>query len=380
MISADFIVVGAGIAGAGVTYELSRARSVVVLEREAQPGYHSTGRSAALFSETYGNEAIRALTLASRAFLLNPPSDFAAPLLRPRGVLYVAPPGGEELIDRMRALPSVASLTRLISPAEAAERVPILKPEWTARALLEEGAQDIEVHSLHRGFLRGMKTRGAALFCNSPIQSIQSVGEYWEVIAGGQTFRAARLINAAGAWADEIAQLAGVPTIALEPRRRTAFLIDAPIGARANDWPMVMDAAEEFYFRPDAGRLLLSPADETPSTPCDAQPEDLDVAIAVDRFERATTMIVTQVRHRWAGLRNFVADRSPVCGYDSRVAGFFWLAAQGGYGIQTAPALSRVAAALALSEPVPSDILEFGVRVGDLAAVRSYVSVSPRAT
>jgi D-arginine dehydrogenase len=269
----------------------------------------------------------------------------------------------------MRALPSVASLTRLISPAEAAERVPILKPEWTTHALLEDGAQDIEVHSLHQGFLRGIKARGAELFCNSPIQSIQSVGDCWEVVAGGQTFRSARLINAAGAWADEIAQLAGVPSIALEPRRRTALLIDAPAGAR--DWPMVMDASDTFYFKPDAGRLLVSPADEIPSTPCDAQPDDLDVAIAVDRFEQATTVTVTHVRHRWAGLRNFVADRSPVCGYDPRVTNFFWLAAQGGYGIQTAPALSRVAAALALGQPLPAGIAEFGVRVEDLAVGRA---------
>lgn len=352
---ADFIVIGAGIAGAGVAYELARHASVIVLEGESQPGYHSTGRSAALFSEIYGNATVRALSRASRDFLLTPPRGFAASsLLKPRGALFIANAEQVASYEALRHAPDVVRYTREVDREEGLRLVPILKEEWLARAMIEEGAQDIDVHSLHQGFLRGMKERGAALVTSGLVQSIVREVDTWRVVAAGQEFRAPVVINAAGAWADEIAALAGVAPIGLEPRRRTALLTDGPPDTPIESWPMVIDVGDSFYFKPDAGRLLVSPADETPCAPCDAQPDDLDVAIAVDRFEQATSVVVRHVRHRWAGLRSFVADRSPVIGFDAAAPGFFWLAGQGGYGIQTSWAAAELAAALALEVPPPA--------------------------
>lgn len=354
--NADFIVIGAGIAGAGIAYELSKHAAVVVLEAEAQPGFHSTGRSAALFSEIYGNETVRALSRASRDFLHSPPPGFTPhALLKARGSLYLANEAERAAFEQLRSAPDVQRLTRRIGPSEALRLVPILKPEWTEHAFFEEGAHDVDVHALHQGYLRAMKDRGAKLVCSSAVAKIARSGGQWEVVAGEQTFTAPVVIDAAGAWADEIAALAGVPRIGLEPRRRTALLVDPPAGVNIDAWPMVLDVADTFYFKPDAGKLLLSPADETPCAPCDVQPEDLDVAIAVDRVEQATTMTITHVRHSWAGLRSFVSDRSPVIGFDPKAEGFFWLAGQGGYGIQSAPGAARLAAALALRAPIPDE-------------------------
>lgn len=353
---ADFIVIGAGIAGAGVAFELSSTAKVVVLEGEAQPGFHSTGRSAALFSTIYGNETVRALSRASRDFFNSPPPGFTDhPLLQPRGTLYIAQDSDTAVFDALSAAPDVQQLTRRLTAAEVSSLVPILKAHWTQRALYEEGAQDMEVHAIHQGYLRGLKQRGAELKTNALVTGIERVGDSWRVLAGDETYTAPVLINAAGAWADEVAALAGVACIGLEPRRRTALLVDPPANVQSAGWPMVFDVADTFYFKPDAGKLLLSPADETPNPPEDVQPEELDVAIAVDRVEQATTMTITRVHHQWAGLRSFVADRSPVIGFDPDAEGFFWLAAQGGYGIQSAPAASQLAAALALRAPPPQE-------------------------
>jgi len=367
MSTADFLVIGAGMAGAGAAYELSQYGRVIVLEAESQPGFHSTGRSAALFSEIYGNAAVRALSRASREFLLNPPSGFtASSLLTPRGAMYIANTETRDAFEALQAAPDVAAHSRALTSAEAKALVPILKREWVERAMLEPGASDIDVHSLHQGYLRGMKERGATLVCASAAQSIVREHDGWRVIAAGQHYHAAILVNAAGAWADEIARLAGIQPVGLEPRRRTALLIDAPGEHTIAAWPMVIDVGDTFYFKPDAGKLLLSPADETPTAPGDAQPEDLDVAIAVDRFEQATDVVVRNVRHRWAGLRSFVVDRSPVIGFDPHDATFLWLAGQGGYGIQTAPAASRLAAALAANRSIPSDVADHASGVAPL--------------
>lgn len=353
---ADFIVIGAGIAGAGVAYELSVSAPVIVVEGESQPGFHATGRSAALFSEIYGNAPVRALSRASREFLHSPPSGFVEqPLLKARGSVYLANDAESRAFDDLQAAADVQRLTRVLTPDEALSLVPILKPEWTQRVMFEEGSHDVDVHALHQGYLRGMKERGAKLVLSKAVTSIERTASGWRVIAGDESFTAPVVIDAAGAWADDIAELAGVPRIGVEPRRRTALLVDPPAGVNVDAWPMVLDVADTFYFKPDAGKLLLSPADETPCAPCDAQPDDLDVAIAVDRVEQATTMTITQVRHRWAGLRTFARDRSPVIGFEPRADGFFWLAGQGGYGIQSAPGASRFAAALALRARIPDE-------------------------
>jgi len=344
---ADILVIGAGIAGASVADALASSARVIVLEQEERAGLHSTGRSAALFSETYGNAMIRALSRASRAFLASPPDGFCdTPLIRPRGTLYIA---GEDQLGRLRALEDGAGAFERLSGAEATARVPILRPEAAAAALYEAGAMDIDVDALHQGFLRRLRRLGGQVVADAPVTALTREAGGWTAATPQGEFSAPIVINAAGAWADPVAGIAGLAPLGLQPKRRTAALIDGPELDFAG-WPLVIDAEETAYFKPDAGRLLISPADETDSEPCDAQPEDLDVAIAADRIERMTTLSIRRIAHRWAGLRTFAPDRTPVCGYDPRAEGFFWLAGQGGYGIQTAPALAALAARLVLRE------------------------------
>ena len=372
MIEVDFLVIGAGIAGASVAAELSKSARVAVIEREAQPGYHSTGRSATLFSEIYGNSLIRGLSRASRDFLFHPPPGFSeTALVRPRGVLYYASSEQSEEFAAFHGEPDVARDTVLLSAAAAHELVPILKSSYLAHVAHEPLAMDIDANALLAGHLRTLRARGAQLAADRAIPAIEYSGGLWKVRTQSDTFAAPVLINAAGAWADEVATLAGVAPVGLQPMRRTALLIEAPAGHAIASWPMAFDISETLYFKPDAGKLLLSPADETPSAPCDAQPDDYDVAVAVDRFEQVTGVVVDRVQHSWAGLRTFARDRTPVVGFDASAAGFFWLAGQGGYGIQTSPALSRLAAALAAGRSLPDDIRDEGVDVEALAPGRS---------
>ncbi|MDN3922128.1 NAD(P)/FAD-dependent oxidoreductase [Roseateles violae] len=367
----QFIVVGAGMAGASIAAELAPHGPLVLLEAESQVGYHTTGRSAALFSEAYGNAVIRALTRASRSFLEQPPAGFAAaPLLRARDTLYLAGPGQRHLLAQFRADPALAAHTSLLSAEAVAARVGILRPDLQEGAVLHAGSADIDVDLLHQGFLRQARARGAQLRLDSAVRALRREGGDWVAHTDGGVYRAPVLVNAAGAWADAVATMAGARPLGLQPLRRTAALIDAPPGLDIAAWPAVIGVDESYYFKPDAGHLLISPADETPSPPCDAQPEELDVAIAVDRFETVTGLQVRQVRHRWAGLRVFSPDRRPVLGFDAELPGFFWCAGQGGYGIQTAPALGRAAAALALGRPLPPDLQALGVQACQLSPLR----------
>lgn len=368
---ADVVVIGAGIAGASVAAELAASRRVVLLERESQPGYHTTGRSAALYSPTYGPPAIRALTRASAAFFRNPPPGFAAgALLHPRNVLTVADEANRDAIAAAYAEVRGRSAVAVISGEEARRLMPLLRPEHSVAALLESDAADIDVHALHHGYLRRLKEHGGRLETAAEVRAVSRSGDGWRVETSRGAWRAPVVVNAAGAWADEIAALAGVATIGLVPKRRTALIVDGPGGRVDDAWPMVVDAAEAFYVKPDAGRLFLSPADETPSVPCDAQPEEIDVAICIDRVERALEIEVRHVLNKWSGLRSFVADKVPVVGFAPDAPGFFWLAGQGGYGIQSAPAVSRLAAALVTGEGMPADIADEGVAPGDLAPGR----------
>jgi D-arginine dehydrogenase len=254
----------------------------------------------------------------------------------------------------------------------------VFRAGWLAGAALEEGSADIDVHALHHGFLREARAQGARLHLACRVEALAPSPAGWTLTTTAGTFRAPVVVNAAGAWGDEVARRAGVAPLGLAPLRRTAILVQPPEWLACAAWPAAIDVDEQFYFKPDAGLLLLSPADETPSPPCDAQPEELDVAIAVDRFEQATGMQVRQVKHRWAGLRVFSPDRSPVAGFDPRAPGFFWLVGQGGYGIQTAAALGRVAAALAARESLPTDIAAMGVDAAMLGPARLEVD-APRA-
>lgn len=368
----DFIVIGAGIAGASAAYELSRSGSVIVLEQEHQPGYHTTGRSAALYAETYGNQAVRALTTGGKEFYLNPPTGFAEhPLLRPRGVLFIGREDQRSSVDRL--LDEVSGLRSNIRRVEAAtlgDFVPVLRDGYATSAVFDPDAMDIDVHGLHQGYLRGMKARGGELRLNAKALALIRRDGIWQVDTAGGSFRGKAVINAAGAWADEVAALAGAAQVGLVPKRRTAILFQPPAGTRIEAWPTVIDADEEFYFRPDAGKIMASPADETPMPPCDVQPEEIDIAILIDRLERAVDMPIRRIDHRWAGLRSFVRDKTPVVGYDDAIEDFFWLAGQGGYGIQTAPGIARLTAALARRMPVPQDLAALGVRAMDLAPAR----------
>ena len=358
----DFIVVGAGMAGASIAANLAAVGRVAVLEAEQHAGYHSTGRSAAFFTENYGNATIRALTRASRQFLFEPPPNFASvPLCVPREGLYFARADQLDELEAMRADADVRAATRPLTAAEVRARVPLFRDGYVAGGLAEHGSADLDVDAIHQGFLRQARAAGAALHFDCPVRALQRQGGLWVATTPQGEFNAPVVVNAAGAWCDELAALAGIAPCGLQPMRRTAVLIPVPRGLRADDWPLTVDISEQFYFKPDAGLLLLSPADESPCPACDVQPEELDVAIAIDRFEQATGVEVRAIKRSWAGLRVFAPDRTPVVGFDPVAEGFFWLAGQGGYGIQTAPALGRLAAALASGRAIPDDILGQGV-------------------
>lgn len=367
----DIAVIGAGIAGASVASELSASHRTVLLEREAQPGYHTTGRSAALFSETYGPPIIRALSRASGGFYDAPPPGFGdGPLLTPRGVLLLAREDQLARADAMMEEVAAGSPVSRLDAARTVAMMPLLRAGYAAGAVFEPGARDIDVHALHHGYLRQFRARGGELRTGGGLLSLERSGAGWELLTPGGTIRADIVVDAAGAWADEVAAMAGVRRIGLVPKRRTAVVVSAPDGAAPHGWPMVVDIDEQFYLKPDAGRLLLSPADETPSPPCDAQPEEIDVATCIDRIERAFDLSIRRIENKWAGLRSFVADKCPVAGFDPGAAGFFWLAGQGGYGIQSAPALARAAAALVRGDAIPPDIADQGVSAEALSPRR----------
>lgn len=367
----DIIVIGGGLAGASAAAELAASHKVLLLEAEPQPGYHSTGRSAALFSETYGAPVVRSLSQASRPLFFNPPAQFAAaPLVGPRGVMYIA---SEQQMQTLRELESadyVGTRVTRLDREQALKICPILLPECVAGALYETGACDIDVHGLHQAYLRMFRARTGFTVMSSRVTRLEHEAGEWVAFTEDARYHAPVVINAAGAWADEIASLAGVAGIGLQPCRRTALLVNAPAGVEIGSWPLVLDVDEQFYFKPDAGLLLLSPADETPVAPCDVQPEEWDIAVAIDRVCSVTTLDVRHVKHKWAGLRNFVEDRTPVIGFDSNAPGFFWLAAQGGYGVQTAPAMARLAASLVRGQGLPDDLAACGVTLEALTPNR----------
>jgi D-arginine dehydrogenase len=367
----DFIVIGGGMAGASAAAHLSGRGSVALLERESQAGYHSTGRSAALFSTIYGNAPVRALTRASQAFLFESPEWFAPTrLVSPRPTLFFGTPAQADALAAFRRDADIAADTHVLDVAQASELLPLFKPGYLGGAVLEPGSADIDVAALHQGYLRQARRAGATVVLDCEVTGLERAGNRWRVETSQGRHAGAVIVNAAGAWGDAVARLAGARPVGLRPLRRTAALIDPPHGLACAAWPAAIAIDESFYFKPDAGRLLLSPADEEPSAPCDAQPEDLDVAIAVDRFETATGARVGKVWHRWAGLRVFSGDRTPVVGFDPAAEGFFWLVGQGGYGIQSAHALGRLTAALACGEEVPADLAAAGVVADHLARSR----------
>ena len=369
----DFLVVGSGIAGASAAAQLAGRARVCVIERESAHGYHTTGRSAALWTALYGNAPVRALTVASRGFYDAPPEGFAAqPLLRPRGCLYFATDAQlgdlEEIADGADAL---GIETHHVSAADARARCPVLRPEVLAGALHEPDAMDIDVDALHQGFLRMARAAGAVIRQDAGLEGLEREGGAWVArLPGGERIRAGAVIDAAGAWADEVAIMAGVSPVGLTPLKRTAFILEEPPGVDSRDWPAMIEAVEAFYLKPESGRILVSACDETPSPPCDAWPDDLTVAECVERMQERADIPVRRILRAWAGLRTFAPDRSLVIGYQPDAEGFFWLAGQGGYGVQTAPAAGRAAAALALGEDLPADMTALGLTAEQLGPGR----------
>ncbi|WP_432240950.1 NAD(P)/FAD-dependent oxidoreductase [Herbaspirillum robiniae] len=372
--TADYLIIGAGIAGASIAYWLARHGSVLLVERESQPGYHSTGRSAALYMESYGPPQVRALTCASRAFFDQPPAGFTDhPLLTPRGALFFATPDQQDELDAHEALVrSVSDKVQRLDAAQTCAMVPVLKPDEIVGAVYEEDASDIDVHALHQGFLRGARAAGARVLCDAEVLAItrDAADDLWCIDTSQGELRAPVIVNAAGAWADEIGRLAGAAPIGLVPKRRSAFTFAAPAGSDSDRWPMFMRVDESFYVKPDAGLLLGSPANADPVAPHDVQAEELDIAIAIDHIQTWTSLEIRRPSHVWAGLRSFVADGSFVGGYDAQLPGFFWAAGQGGYGIQSAPAAGEAYAALVRAEPVPPHIARFGVDAAALSPAR----------
>jgi D-arginine dehydrogenase len=367
MLQFDYAVIGGGIAGISVAAELAISHRVLILEREPQLAYHTTGRSAAIYSETYGNDVIRALSSASRGFFEKTPAGFSEqPLLRPRSCLYIGRTDQLELVERAIAGSPAVCRLEFMDKAEVYRLVPALRPGYVAAAALERHSADIDVHALHYGFQRLATSRGAEIRRGAEAVELERKSSHWEISTGAERYRAGVLINAAGAWADDLGRRAGARPLGVTPMRRTMIVIAAPGDGNIAEWPSVMDIGEEFYFKPEGRGLLASPADETPAVPCDAQPEELDIALCVDRLERALDISVARIERSWAGLRTFSPDRTPVVGFDTSVPDFFWLVGQGGYGIQTAPAVSRLAAALAKGQGTPPDLQEFGIDSGAL--------------
>jgi D-arginine dehydrogenase len=370
--SVDFVIIGGGIAGASIGYFLAPHGRTVLLEREPQPGYHSTGRSAALFLESYGTTQVRALTGASRAFFDYPPAGFAEhPVLGPRGCLFVAAPGQEaQLQGHWDLLRAMAPNARRLTSAQALELVPVLRPDRLIGAVMEPDASDMDVHAIHQGYLRGLRRAGGSVVCDAEVTGLARVAGGWEVRSRAGTWSAPVVVNAAGAWCDVVAALAGVPAIGLQPKRRSAFTFAPPAGADVRHWPCLVSADESWYVKQDAGMLLGSPANADPVPPQDVQPEELDIALAIDRIQQMTTLEIRRPARTWAGLRSFVADGDLVGGFDPAAPGFCWVAAQGGYGIQTSPAMGEACAALARGLPLPRHIAQFGLTEAMLSPAR----------
>ena len=344
-------------------YWLAPHGKVVILERESQPGYHSTGRSAALYMASYGSEQVRGLTRASLDFFRNPPSGFTDyPLLKPRGAMMVATAGQLDALNaHWKMLSALDPHAQFITGEEACARVPVLRADQVAAAVYEPDAYDMDVDAIHSGFLKGIRRAGGKVQCNAQVTAMQRQDNAWVVTAGEQSWTAPVVINAAGAWADDIGQLAGAQRIGLVPCRRSAFVFPAPPGCNTEHWPMVIGASEDWYLKPDAGMLLGSPANADPVQPQDIQPEELDIAMGIARIGEMTNLEIRRPTRTWAGLRSFVADGGLVGGPDAQAPGFFWVAGQGGYGIQTCAAMGEACAALVRGLPVPQHIQRQGV-------------------
>ncbi|NVD42238.1 FAD-binding oxidoreductase [Ensifer sp. HO-A22] len=364
--SPKVIVIGGGIAGLSVAAAVQQWASVTLIEREAHLGYHSSGRSAALFTETYGNAIVRALSVASRPAIVD--GGFAEHV---RGAVHFGGRDDDEIVDELaqkyRALvPSV----RRISGEEVNALIPVIRTDTTCGGVYEPGALDIDTGKMVYACAASLKTRGGTVLSGEEVLEISRTSGRFQVVTTAGSHEADMVVNAAGAWVDVIGERAGLAGLGFAPKRRTAFMFDPPPGLDARRWPLAVDLHERFYFKPDAGKLIGSLADETDTPPCDAYPEDIDVATAVDRIEQATDLHIGRPQRPWAGLRTFAPDRTPVVGFDPRLPGFFWLGGQGGYGFQVSLTLARIASVLLRDAAMPEDIAALGVVFDALAPGR----------
>ncbi len=365
----NVVVIGGGIAGVSAAYHLARSGvDVTVLEQEATLAFHSTGRSAALYFENYGAEANRPLTRASRSFFESPTVGLIDHLvLASRGVLWIGRPDQIGSLQNLVHEPAQDS-ARWLDPDEAIAIIPVLRRDLLGGAVWEPGALDLDVAAIHQGFVRGLRAAGASIVASCRVSKLEHRDGRWVVGADDRHFEADVIVNAAGAWCDQVGALAGAVTIGLTPMRRTAFTV--PGNEDWSGWPLVSNIDNEFYFRPDGSQLLCSLAEENPTEPCDARPEQIDIALAIDRINAHTTLDIRVVRASWTGLRSFVSDRAMVIGFDPVAPSFFWLAGQGGTGIQTSPAAGELTAALIVSGEPPERLMEFGLDTGALSPAR----------
>lgn len=363
MQTVDFLIVGAGIAGAGMAYRLAGHGEVMVCDMEDQADYHTTGRSAAFYAETYGGKKVRPLTSGSKDFLHTPPIGFTdAPLISGLGVIHIFTEGQKaRAVAEFEEIAGTLPHIRLLDGAELAAKLPQLAAGRFAGGIYDSDCGNLNVTALHQGYLRAARKMGAQLLLGAGFEGATYEKGMWTVQLRGRAMQARFIVNCAGAWGDQVAERSGLSPIGLAPLRRTLVTIPNPAGLVFDKkLPIVIDLDEKFYFKPEGAGYLISPADETASPPCDSQPELEDVAIAIDHFERATDSSVAAVEAKWSGLRTFASDRAPVIGFDQASDAFFWSVGQGGFGIQTSPAWSRLAASLILGHRVPDDIKAFG--------------------
>jgi D-arginine dehydrogenase len=368
----DVLVVGGGISGVSIAYEIAEERSVGLLDMEAALAYHTSGRSLATFLESYGGPVIRALTTGSRAALENPPDIMDPPLLSPLGLLWLGPEGESDHIRGLYdAVHDMVPDAYLVGPEEALELNPALREDYTELGMFEPGATEIDVHKLHQGYVRGLRRRGGEVHVSARVAAARRDGSVWRVTdTAGDEYEAETIVNAAGSWVDQVAELAGARPIGIRPLRRTAFLFSPPAGISARGIPLTGNIANTWYFMPQGEMFACSPAEETLSDPCDAKPDEVEIARALDEINAATILDARHIRSPWAGLRNFVPDGVPVVGFDQQAEDFFWYAAQGGYGMQIAPALSKTGAALLAGRPVSADLAARGLKAEDLLPSR----------
>ena len=368
MVEADIVVIGAGIAGASVAAHLAEEKRVVILEMEDRPGYHTTGRSAAAYEPNYGPPPMLAFTRASHGFFAAPPAGFTeGSLITPRLSMQFEAEGQEAYTGRLLAL---GLGIEEISETEALRIYPVLRPGYARRIFIDRSTGSLDVDLLHRGYLKLFKSRGGTLHVSAGATAFARTKGRWTIMTPAGEFTAPVIVNAAGAWGDVVAAMAGAAPIGLQPKRRSIGVIAPPPGLNAAQLPFVTDVGETWYANPQSGKLLVSSADVTPVDPHDAYADDMAIAEGIERMQIATTIEVNRLEHSWGGLRTFAKDGSPVIGFDPHTEGFFWLAGQGGYGIQSAPALSRTAAALALGRAVPEDVVAAGLKLRDIAPER----------